>query len=95
MKILLTSIGSRGDIEPFLALGRLLKEQGHKVAFAALIPKGFNFYPLSRRVIELIESEEGRIIMGGKASLLRKTRGALAPVPGRAAYQPPASQAAV
>jgi UDP:flavonoid glycosyltransferase YjiC (YdhE family) len=80
LKILLTSIGTRGDIEPFLALGELLKEQGHKVAFAfpeqfaALIPKGFSFYPLSRRVIELIDSEEGRIIMGGKASLLRKTR---------------------
>jgi UDP:flavonoid glycosyltransferase YjiC (YdhE family) len=80
LKILLTSIGTRGDIEPFLALGEILRDQGHQVAFAfpeqfaVLIPIGFDFYPLSRQVIELIESEEGRIIMGGKASLLRKTR---------------------
>lgn len=80
MKILLTSIGTRGDIEPFLALGELLKEQGHQVSFAfpeqfgPLVSPGIDFYPLSRRVVELIESEEGRIIMGGTASLFRKIR---------------------
>ena len=31
-KILLMSLGSRGDMEPFLALGEELIEQGHEIA---------------------------------------------------------------
>lgn len=34
MRIILTSLGTRGDIEPFLAIGELLKEQGHEVICA-------------------------------------------------------------
>ena len=33
MKILLIAIGSRGDIEPFLAAGEVLMEQGHEVEY--------------------------------------------------------------
>ena len=32
-KVLLMSLGSRGDMEPFLALGEELKDSGHEVAF--------------------------------------------------------------
>ena len=31
MKILLVSIGTRGDMEPFLAIGEILREKGHEV----------------------------------------------------------------
>jgi UDP:flavonoid glycosyltransferase YjiC (YdhE family) len=34
VKIILTSIGTRGDIEPFLAVGTILKENGHQVICA-------------------------------------------------------------
>ena len=34
MKILLISIGTRGDMEPFLAIGDILKEKGHEVLCA-------------------------------------------------------------
>lgn len=34
MRILLTTIGSHGDVHPFLALGRALKLRGHEVALA-------------------------------------------------------------
>jgi UDP:flavonoid glycosyltransferase YjiC (YdhE family) len=34
MKILLLSIGTRGDMEPFLAIGEILKEKGHRVVCA-------------------------------------------------------------
>jgi UDP:flavonoid glycosyltransferase YjiC (YdhE family) len=34
MKIILLSIGTRGDMEPFLAIGELLKERGHQVICA-------------------------------------------------------------
>jgi len=31
MKIILTAIGTPRDIEPFLAIGTILKEKGHQV----------------------------------------------------------------
>ncbi len=80
MKILLISIGTRGDVEPFLALGEKLTSYGHDVYFAfpeqfsELVPVHYPFYPLSAKFLELIESEAGRIVMGGKASLLFKMR---------------------
>lgn len=77
MKILLCSIGTRGDIVPFLALGTLLRGQGHQVAysfhaqFASLLQSEDAFYPLSPKLLALINSEDGKIVMG-KASLRQK-----------------------
>ncbi|HOP44646.1 MAG TPA: glycosyltransferase [Flavobacteriales bacterium] len=31
MQVLIISIGTRGDMEPFLAIGRILQERGHAV----------------------------------------------------------------
>ncbi|QSE98666.1 glycosyltransferase [Fulvivirga lutea] len=79
MKILLTSIGTRGDIEPFVAIGEILNKEGHEVAysfpeqFKSLITDKSNYHPLSEKAIELIESKDGRIVMG-KASLFHKLR---------------------
>lgn len=39
MKVLLLAIGSRGDVQPFVALGRELAARGHRVVLAA--PRGF------------------------------------------------------
>jgi len=82
MKILLTSIGTRGDIEPFLALGDLLERKEHQVIysfpkqFRTIIPENARFHPLSSKVIELIQSEEGKALMG-KASLWKKLKALL------------------
>ena len=54
MKILLTSIGTRGDIEPFLAVGERLEQRGHQVVFLFLnssllsyrkMPVSIHFHP--------------------------------------------------
>lgn len=80
MKILLCSIGTRGDVEPFLALGDLLRGQGHQVyfafpeQFASLVPETCPFHALSASFLDLIESSDGKIVMGGKASPLAKLR---------------------
>ena len=34
MKIVLIYVGTRGDMEPFIALGEMLKENGHDVTCA-------------------------------------------------------------
>lgn len=72
MKFLLNSLGTRGDIEPFLAMGNLLKRNGHEVAccfpeqFAHLAEEeGFQFFSLGKEFLELIDSKAGQSIMGG------------------------------
>lgn len=71
MRILLMSIGSRGDMEPFLALGQELAEAGHDIGFC--FPEQFErlalevsptFYPQDKSFLELLEGPEIRKIMG-------------------------------
>ena len=71
MRTLLMSIGSRGDMEPFLALGAELQNQGHEVAFC--FPVQFEglarevsdaFYPQDKALIDLIQGPDIRRIMG-------------------------------
>lgn len=76
MRYLLLSIGTRGDMEPFLAVGSLLQQQGHEVhcampaQFEELVADaGFPFYPLDKRFVDLIEGEVGRAFMGQKGSI--------------------------
>lgn len=79
MKILLISIGTRGDIEPFLTLGSLLKNRGHQVfgAFPAQFRNlaedaGIDFLELDKGFLELIEGEDGQLAMGGKGAWWNK-----------------------
>jgi len=79
MKIFVTSIGTRGDVEPFLAVGELLKKQGHDIVycfpvqFKHLLPDHAKFYPLSAEFIELINSKEGSTVMGN-ANMIKKIK---------------------
>lgn len=72
MKIILTSVGTRGDMEPFLAIGEILQEKGHEVIclfpeqFRSLaIDSGFEFESLGSEFIEMLDSPAGRTAMGG------------------------------
>ena len=72
MKIILTSIGTRGDMEPFLAIGEILKENGHTIIclfpeqFRILVEdSGFQFESLGSEFIKMLDSPAGRIAMGG------------------------------
>lgn len=79
MRYLLIAIGTRGDIEPFLALGQLLQANEQEVQcifpaqFEALtISAGLDFSPLDHRFLELLETEAGRGIMGQKGGKLKR-----------------------
>jgi len=72
MKIILTSIGTRGDIEPFLAIGKILKEKGHQVICA--FPECFReltencdmkFASLGKYDEDIFKGDVGRVLMGG------------------------------
>ncbi len=52
MKIVLLSIGTRGDMEPFLALGNLLSNQGHDVICA--FPEQFRLLAKKSHIKTLI-----------------------------------------
>jgi len=72
MKIVLLSIGTRGDMEPFLAIGEFLKENGHQVICAfpeqfrnLAAELDFDFASLGSSYIQSLESEAGKKAMGG------------------------------
>jgi len=72
MKIILTSIGTRGDIEPFLAIGKILKEKGHQVicAFSEQFREltencDIEFASLGGKNDDLLESDASRTAIGG------------------------------
>ncbi|WP_143883676.1 glycosyltransferase [Chryseobacterium binzhouense] len=75
MKILLMSIGTRGDIEPFLAIGEILSKKGHSITYAFpeqynhLMPDNAKSYGFTSRFLDLIEGEDGKIVMGGSMGL--------------------------
>ncbi|MFC2132341.1 glycosyltransferase [Bacteroidota bacterium] len=76
MKIILTAIGTQGDIEPFLAIGKILKEKGHQVIcafseqFRELTESNeLEFASLGSKLFDLNNSKAGKIAMGGGKGL--------------------------
>jgi sterol 3beta-glucosyltransferase len=79
MKAILFSLGTRGDIEPFLAIAERLQNSGHDVvcAFPVQFRKlademNLKFYGLSEKFLELIEGEKAKIVLGGKGNPFQK-----------------------
>ena len=79
MKILLISIGTRGDMEPFLAIGEILEEKGHEVIcsfpehFRSLAEESnIKFASLGRKYTKLLNSAAWKAFMGGGSTGLRK-----------------------
>lgn len=79
LNFLLMSVGTRGDMEPFLALGQGLVQRGHHVtcAFPAQFEHlteeaGLEFVSLGSGFIDLLDSDLGRAALGGGGSALSK-----------------------
>ncbi|MGB3466058.1 MAG: glycosyltransferase, partial [Cyclobacteriaceae bacterium] len=71
MKIAICTIGSRGDVQPFLILGRALADRGHEVKFSTatmyadmVSSYGLNFYPFSGDYEKLVNDEEMKKLIG-------------------------------
>ena len=78
MKILLITIGTRGDCEPFIALGQNLKEWGNEVLIA--LPEQYvplanqgevPTFSLGSQFLDLINSEDARRIMASGGMKLK------------------------
>ncbi len=74
MKIAISTIGTRGDVQPYAILGKALAARGHDVTlstarnFKALVESyGIDFHPINVDYEEILNSEEGKKIL--KANL--------------------------
>jgi sterol 3beta-glucosyltransferase len=70
MRILAIALGSQGDVQPYVALGKGLKAAGHSVRvmthvnFERLVTeRGLEFYPVKGNVQEIVESPEMRALL--------------------------------
>ncbi|NJN19539.1 MAG: glycosyltransferase family 1 protein [Oscillochloris sp.] len=78
MNILILTVGSRGDVQPYVALGQGLRAAGHRVilstlaGFAEMVQAAeLEFAPLRGEFLELMQTSEGRAAMAGKANIFK------------------------
>ncbi len=81
MKAVLFSIGTRGDIEPFLAIAELLKKKDWDIVcvfpeqFRETVENmGISFKGFSREFLDLLDGKEARMFMGGQSSIFRRVK---------------------
>ncbi len=81
MKALLISMGTRGDVEPFLAVGEIFRDKGWEVV--CLFPEqfrdmteamGFRFYGFSEEFLKLIEGSDAKEILGGEGGVFSRLK---------------------
>ena len=80
LNIAILVVGTRGDLQPFLALADNLKNQGHRVRVAThacyrdlVVQRGFEFYPLAgdpKRLSEFMVRNQGCLVPLSSESLL-------------------------
>lgn len=74
--ILITTFGSRGDVQPYVALGLGLQRAGHRVTLVTspelgrnLAPEALPVHPVSAPFMEMANSSAGRKALAGGQSL--------------------------
>ena len=82
MRITILAAGSRGDIQPYLALGVGLQAAGHRVRLAAfrnfaplVEPYGLEFWPVDADFQAIMGGEDGQGMMSSSRNLAQLTRG--------------------
>jgi len=70
MRIAIIALGTQGDVQPYIALGKGLKAAGHVVRllthknFSGLVNShGLEFYPMQGNVQEIVETQEMRKLL--------------------------------
>lgn len=73
MKICILTMGTRGDVQPYVALGKGLKAEGHEVTLATaqtyesfVTENGLNYAYMNDELIRLMDTSEGKGVMDGK-----------------------------
>lgn len=78
-RILLFCYGSRGDVEPYVALGLGLQARGHAVTLATagqfgdwVRGFGLDFAPMTDDFIDVIHTDDGKALVEGTGGLVRR-----------------------
>lgn len=81
MNVLILTVGTRGDVQPYVALGLGLQRAGHRVLlataadFAAFVTGyGLDFAPLSAEYLALLQTGTGKAAVAGKGNPLQLMR---------------------
>jgi len=81
MRIAIQTLGSRGDVQPYLALAVGLARRGHDVQLAApaqftgpVAAHGIPFAPLPGDVLALRDGPEGRLALGGGGGIVARLK---------------------
>jgi sterol 3beta-glucosyltransferase len=82
LNVTIVTLGTRGDVQPFVALGAGLKEAGHEVTlvtgkgFGTMVSgRGLRYVALDVDLLELAQSPEGRAALRSPRGALRMARG--------------------
>jgi sterol 3beta-glucosyltransferase len=82
LNVTIVTLGTRGDVQPFVALGAGLKEAGHEVTlvtgkgFGTMVSgRGLRYVALDMDLLELAQSPEGRAALRSPRGALRMARG--------------------
>ncbi len=77
MRITILTVGTRGDVEPYVALGLGLQHAGYAVrivtegGFEGFVKAyGVEFAPLRTEFIQLAQSAKGKMALSGKKSVV-------------------------
>lgn len=77
MKVLILTIGTRGDVMPFVALGEGLHAAGHQVSVcsstryeSAITGRGLTYNYLSDELVALVETPDGRAAIAGAGGMI-------------------------
>ena len=70
MNTLLLTYGTRGDVQPFVALGKGLREAGHNVTISTstrfqsfIEDHGFHFEPMSDDLLAILDTDDGKEVI--------------------------------
>lgn len=80
MKITMLTLGSRGDVQPYVALGQGLIKNGHEVtictgeSFKEFVEKsGINFFKATADFMSILSTDEGKTLFEGGGKNIFKT----------------------
>lgn len=81
MRILILTAGSRGDVQPYVALGSGLIQQGHDVGICTsaefepfVTEHGLTYAYMNNDLLEFMRSDDGKIAMESTSNLLEMVR---------------------
>ncbi len=78
MKVFITTYGSRGDVQPYVALGKGLRRAGHQVTLATsdrfrdfVLANDLSYGYLNDRLLSILDTDQGKDLMENTTGILQ------------------------